>query len=127
MFANGPRLPPSNLSSVRCRSALDHKPNEIAQFRQSALRLRDLRIKPEKPGEIPAIRILVEGFHHGRIPLEILGATHICLADQVVTLTPQGSRYLVQVKLRMVLHAPEHSRPVPDLNRLNLGDRVEGQ
>jgi hypothetical protein len=127
MFANGPRLPPSNPSSVRCRSALDHKSNESAQFRQSALCLRDLLIKPEKPSEIPAIGSLVESLHHGRIPLEILGATHISLADQAVTLTPQSPGHLVQVKLRMVLHALEYSRPLPDLNRLNLGNRVEGQ
>ena len=43
--------------------------------------------------------------------LQILRAARICLAYQVVTLTPQGSRYLIQVKLGMVLHAPEHAGP----------------
>jgi hypothetical protein len=107
--------------------ALDHKSDEIAQFRQSALHARDLRIKPEKPSQIPAIRGLVESLDHGSIPLEILGAAHVSLADQVVALTAQGTCYLMQVKLGMVLYAPEHARSMPDLDGLNLGDRVERQ
>jgi hypothetical protein len=42
-------------------------------------------------------------------------------------LTPQGSSDFVQIKLGMILHAPEHAWTMSDLNGLNLGFCVEGQ
>ena len=104
-----------------------HEPNEVAQFCQSALHLGDLLVEPKNPCEIPAIRSFVKGFDHGRIRLKSLQAAGISLAHQVLTLTPQSSRHLVQIKFGMVLHAPEHSSSMSDLDCLNLGDGVEGQ
>src|SRR5687768_570489 len=85
-----------------------HEPNEVAQLCQPARHLSDLLIEPKKPSKIFSVRSFVEGFNHGSIRLKNLRAARIFLDHQVITLTSQGSGDLIQVKLRMVLHAPEH-------------------
>ena len=67
-------------------SSFDDKPDEIAQFRQPRIRLRDLLIDPKNPSEIPAVRGSVESFGCRSIPLKLLGATYILFTDEVVTL-----------------------------------------
>ncbi len=104
-----------------------HEPYEVAELGQPALHLSDLPIDPKNPSKIFSARSFVEGFDHGSICLKNLRAARISLAHKFITLTPQGSRYFIQVKLGMVLHAPEHSSSMPDLNRLHFGYRVEGQ
>jgi hypothetical protein len=101
--------------------------DEGAQLSQPAVLIRYMLIQTKLSGHIALLRIMVKCLNQTGMLLHCLMRAGKPFLYQLIGLMSQRSRHLVQIKLRMVLDTPEHSSLMPDLDRLNLRNRIARQ
>lgn len=101
--------------------------DEVVQLRQPAVLIRHLLIQTKLPRHIALLRIMVECLNQAGMLFQCLISAGKPLLDQLISSASQCFRDLVQIKFRMVLDAPEHSSPMPDLDHMILRDCIARQ
>ena len=101
--------------------------HEVEQFQAAPLGIDHLGVDPQLIGEIGAARVASEFLNVLGRPVDLVIAVERALPYKRVAVTPDRGSNLRQRQFRVVLHAPEHAVPLPDLRRLDRRVIVSGQ